>query len=516
MSDYLDTGNTRLLEDSVVEARRLAASLDSHAAQLRKSPDSLDALDEVFRCAHSLRAEAVAAGMGVLSELAGLIRDTAEALRSSQGAAAPDASVLIAEAAGTAARMAAGEQTDCGAISALLAEARDRAGRREVPRPAAVSLRVSSQRVNLALSAVAEAERAARALADTGQAPQSMLLDVREAIGEYRSTMGGVSRDIPGILESVRGGAAATDAARQISERFASVEALLASAEDRLGGAARALSASASACARAVRDIRDAVAGIRRVPLSVVYRTLVRKLGPRAGLEAGGGSLEVDASTAAVLPGILVPLLKSRMPHGRRVKGTPSVALSARDHEGVVVITVSGGRIGRPLEAKAARADAAEKVTGLGGTLTGARAIELRLPATPGVVPCLLMRAGSEVCAVPGEAVVECVSVTGSVTRLRRDGKDIPAIALDSTLSPSAPRPGTKGTDRAAVIVRSGRRLAGLVGDSHEGVHDIALAETVGARHNVAAVVGFRADGTPVRVLNVRRLVAKAHGRTDR
>lgn len=516
MSDYLDTGNTRLLEDSVVEARGLAAALASHASALRNSPTSFDALDEVLRSAHSLRTEAAAAGMQSLSSLAKLIRDTAEALRAGLHASPEGSSMLIDEAAQVAVRLAGGEEADAAAVSALLAEARDRAGRVEVPRAPTVQLRVSSDRVDAALSAVADVERAAAGLEEGGQDPQSLLIEVREAVGQYRSTMTAVAREIPGVLESVRAGAACTDASREIFQRFAPVEALLAQAEEKLSGAARGVSEAAASCTRAVRDLREAVVRIRQVPLAAVFHALGRTPGFRAGLDMQDGGVEVDASIVADIRGILAALVRCRLPPGRRKRETPAVSIAASAREGMVTITVGGGLIARPPQAKAARLEAETAVAHLGGSLAGGKTIEVRFPRIPGVSTCLLLRVGTEWCAVPGDSVVECVSVAASATLIRRDGKDIPLVALETLLSPSAPRARARRADRAAVIVRSGRRLAGLAGDAHAGMQNIAILGALETPRPLVASAGLRADGTAVHVLDVPHLVSRAHAGKDR
>ena len=174
MSDYLDTENARLLEDSVAEAQRLADTLVSHAASLRASQDPAGTLDEVYRSAHSLRAEAEAASMGSVARLAGLIRDAAQGMRERGAGDGP--AVLLAEAARAAARAARdGGEADFAAANALVAELRGLPARAPSPREARRTLRVQRGRVEAVTRAAAEAERTATQLTAGAKTPPVLL-----------------------------------------------------------------------------------------------------------------------------------------------------------------------------------------------------------------------------------------------------------------------------------------------------------------------------------------------------
>jgi chemotaxis protein histidine kinase CheA len=462
MSDYLDPENSRLMEDSRADARREAASLAAHAAVLRDPSRSSDALDDVFRSAHSLREEAGAAGMGGLSELAGLIRDTVEALRAAGPGAAEGARALLTEAAEAAVRLAGGDEHDTSALMALLAEAREGAGRKMRPRGRGRSLRVDSARIDAAASSAMEVMRTASVLAqNAGKTAAGLEGEPGKAVVELRDL--------------------------------------------------------AFACARSVGELRDAMARVRLVPIAGVFRSVGRRLGGSAALEAEGGRTEIDAGLTGELPKVLARYAGLRGGDVRkRGKSAPRFALSARAEADSVVVRLSGGRAARPALERGLRQEIVGWLSKVGGRLGSGKGLELHLPRTPGVERCLLVQAGEILCAIPSAAVVECLTVRGD--RIERSGRKVPTVRLDGLFSPSAPRAGTGRSERAAVLIRSGARLAAVIADALIGVEDVTVelpveAPRTAGRHACVAGAGTREDGAPVRILDAQRLVARAHGK---
>jgi chemotaxis protein histidine kinase CheA len=474
MSDYLDPENSSLLAGGVAEARAQAASLASHAAAMRDPLRLMEALDEVYRCAHSLRAEAGAAGMEELSRLAGLMRDTAEALRSAGPDAAQDVGALMREAADTACRLAEGIALDTTALAGLLAEARDGAGKKRPARAKARTVRVDSSWIDAASSAATEVKRIASALVASAQ-----------------KAAGGT--------------------------------------EQELQRAARELHEAAFSCTRAAGELRDAIARIRLVPLVGVFRSVARKLGRGVELVTEGGRTEIDVGMTGDLAELLsrYALLRG----GDRKRGRASgvrFALTARPEADCVVVALSGGRGTKPAAERDLRKEAGERLARVGGRMEHAKGIEVRLPRVPGVSRCLLARVGAIVAAVPSGDVVECLSLRGNT--IARDGKKIPMVRLEGLFAPTAPQPralprsvsaAAGRRESAVVVVKSGTRLAGLIADAHIGVEEVtselpAAAPSAAERSQLVARAGVREDGTPVRVLDVHGLVARAYGKKPR
>jgi chemotaxis protein histidine kinase CheA len=465
MSDYLDPENTSLVAGSVAEARAQAASLASHAAVLRDPRRLMEALDEVYRCAHSLRAEADAAGMAGLSQLAGFIRDTSEALRAAGPAAADDARALLREAADTACRLAEGISLDTTALMGLLAEARDGAAKRLTPRVKGRSVRVDSFRIDAAASAASEVMRVASALAR-------------------------------------------------------SAERLPGGSEQDLQRAANELHETAYSCTRAAGELRDALARLRLAPMAGVFRSFARKLGRGVELETDGGRTEIDLALVAEIAETLARYALLRGGAGSRGRaGGVHFALSARAEADFVVVLLSGGRASKPAAERSLRREVGERLARIGGRLESAKGFELRFPRIPGVSRCLLARVGALVAAIPSADVVECLTLRGN--RIERDGKEIPLVRLDRLFAPTAPEAPTAPAGRrekAAVVVRSGARLAALIADAHIGVEDVTSelpvrAPSAAERSQLVSRAGVREDGTPVRILDAHRWVAKAHGK---
>ncbi|MFW6216113.1 MAG: Hpt domain-containing protein, partial [Alkalispirochaetaceae bacterium] len=55
MSDYLDPNNEELLKDFFVEAELQVETLESNVLVLENDPNNHDAVDEIFRAAHTLK-----------------------------------------------------------------------------------------------------------------------------------------------------------------------------------------------------------------------------------------------------------------------------------------------------------------------------------------------------------------------------------------------------------------------------------------------------------------------------
>jgi len=82
MSDYLDPHNEELLKDFFAEAEQQVAQLEQNILVLEHEPTNKDAIDEMFRAAHTLKG---AAGTVQMKELAGfthLVEDVMDAIRS--------------------------------------------------------------------------------------------------------------------------------------------------------------------------------------------------------------------------------------------------------------------------------------------------------------------------------------------------------------------------------------------------------------------------------------------------
>lgn len=82
MSDYLDPGNEELLQDFYAEAELQVETLEANILVLEKDPNNPDAVDEIFRAAHTLKGGAATVQMTELAEFTHLVEDALDEIRS--------------------------------------------------------------------------------------------------------------------------------------------------------------------------------------------------------------------------------------------------------------------------------------------------------------------------------------------------------------------------------------------------------------------------------------------------
>ena len=82
MSDYLDPANDELLKDFYVEADMQVETLESNILVLENDPGNADAIDEIFRAAHTLKGGAATVQMNELAEFTHLVEDALDEIRS--------------------------------------------------------------------------------------------------------------------------------------------------------------------------------------------------------------------------------------------------------------------------------------------------------------------------------------------------------------------------------------------------------------------------------------------------
>ncbi|HUX13725.1 MAG TPA: chemotaxis protein CheA [Spirochaetia bacterium] len=82
MSDYLDPANEELLKDFFAEAHLQVDLLEQNILALENNPRDRDAVDEIFRAAHTLKGAAATVQMQELAEFTHLIEDVLDRIRS--------------------------------------------------------------------------------------------------------------------------------------------------------------------------------------------------------------------------------------------------------------------------------------------------------------------------------------------------------------------------------------------------------------------------------------------------
>ncbi|MBQ0162138.1 MAG: chemotaxis protein CheA [Treponema sp.] len=82
MSDYLDINNEELLKDFFTEAEQQVENLESNILVIENDPTNHDAIDEIFRAAHTLKGGSATVEMTELSTFTHTVEDVLDELRS--------------------------------------------------------------------------------------------------------------------------------------------------------------------------------------------------------------------------------------------------------------------------------------------------------------------------------------------------------------------------------------------------------------------------------------------------
>jgi two-component system, chemotaxis family, sensor kinase CheA len=83
MSDYLDPNNEELLKDYFSEAQQQIELLEQNILVLENDPQNKEAIDEIFRAAHTLKGASATVQMNELSEFTHIMEDVLDEIRSS-------------------------------------------------------------------------------------------------------------------------------------------------------------------------------------------------------------------------------------------------------------------------------------------------------------------------------------------------------------------------------------------------------------------------------------------------
>ncbi|MDR0448663.1 MAG: Hpt domain-containing protein, partial [Treponema sp.] len=84
MSDYLDPNNEELLKDFFAEAQMQVDTLEQNVLVLENEGINKDAVDEIFRAAHTLKGGSATVEMMELSKFTHIVEDVFDAIRSDQ------------------------------------------------------------------------------------------------------------------------------------------------------------------------------------------------------------------------------------------------------------------------------------------------------------------------------------------------------------------------------------------------------------------------------------------------
>ena len=98
MSDYLDINNEELLKDFFSEAEQQVEQLESNILVIEQDPTNKEAIDEIFRAAHTLKGGSATVEMSELSGFTHAVEDLLDAIRSNKVAVTEDTIDLLLHA----------------------------------------------------------------------------------------------------------------------------------------------------------------------------------------------------------------------------------------------------------------------------------------------------------------------------------------------------------------------------------------------------------------------------------
>lgn len=84
MSDYFDSDNDELLKDFYLEAEQQVEKLEQNVLAMEEDPSDKEAIDEIFRAAHTLKGGAATVHMQELAEFTHAVEDLLDAIRNNK------------------------------------------------------------------------------------------------------------------------------------------------------------------------------------------------------------------------------------------------------------------------------------------------------------------------------------------------------------------------------------------------------------------------------------------------
>ena len=82
MSDYLDSTNEELLKDYFSESEMMVDNLESNILAIENDPNNHDAIDEIFRAAHTLKGNSATVEFSEIAHFAHTMEDLLDEVRS--------------------------------------------------------------------------------------------------------------------------------------------------------------------------------------------------------------------------------------------------------------------------------------------------------------------------------------------------------------------------------------------------------------------------------------------------
>ncbi|MCP4683887.1 MAG: chemotaxis protein CheA [bacterium] len=360
-----------IIEDFLVEADELIASLDTNLVTLETAPDDLDLLNEIFRAAHTVKGTSSFLGFEQVTDLTHKMEDILNKLRKSELKVTPRIMDLLLESVDILkvlldnVREQNGEEVNLDDIVArLIACQDDNAAVAE-----AVSEPSQADRADEPTTE-AETDSAPPAAEETAAPPVSSAPPTEKKVVHKKSTEQTIRVDV-GRLDSLM-----LLMGELVLARNSLVQTVSRiNKHEETGDSAEALNGTVASVNYITSELQLAVMKMRMQPVGKVFgkfprlvRDLARDSKKQIQLEISGESTELDKSVIEEIGDPLVHLIRNSCDHGvespaeREAKGKPAkgvVKLSAGQEGSNIIIAIQDD--GKGLDVDAIRAKAVER-----------------------------------------------------------------------------------------------------------------------------------------------------------
>ena len=552
------------------EAQEHLETMNSGLLLLERDPQDRDALEGVFRAAHTLKGVAATMGYQELAHVAHTFEDLLDELREGRQALTPALADVLFSAVDTLKTLLADALADRSPsidVEAWTADFKRRAEEAAAtppedstaPTPPATSEAPAASPTPPAPSTTSP--RAASPTAVTSVRPPALPQTIRVH-----------TRHLDALLNLVAELVISRSRLWRIQERYRLLE----------------LQEALEHHDRLLSELRDTVLETRMVPVGQVFnrfprmvRDLLRERGKEADFVIEGQDIELDRTVLERVSDPILHLLRNAVDHGieppeeRERKGKPrrgKIWLRARRERESVIIEVSDDGRGmdraRIVETAIQRGvisaeeaqtlsdqqalqlichpgfSTAERITEVSGrgvgmdvvqreieALHGNLSIEtipgegttfrLRLPLTLAIIQALLVTVGAETYAIPLSQVERTLEVFPQhVTQVQRwelttdeEGRALPLIDTATLLDVPGHRPPAES--RYAVVVGQGRERVGLVVDQLLGQEEIVIRPLPASLADIPGLAGasILGEGQAILILDALSLCASGHAK---
>ncbi len=541
----IDLDFQAIVETFLGEASEGLSTMEETLVELEASPSDPEALQRVFRVAHTIKGNSASLGFACVADFTHVLEDVLGRLRSRAAPVTPPLVTLLLEA-----------------VDVL---------RRIIPAATA-----GEDAMDPAALALLERLRRTRLTGESGSEPAAAAVpERRESAGRRRDDL---ERD-----KTLR-------VATELLDRMTNLTGEIAIAHGRLRQALAGKERSTAALAaheeaeRLFGVLQELVMQARLVPLGPVFRRHVRTVrdmasshGKLARLVIEGEDVEVDTTVVEHVRDPLTHLIRNAIGHGlespaaRAGAGkdaTGTVTLRARREGGSLVLEVVDDGAGLDREKVLARArdtgllregtqlgDAevlrlifepgfttSETVSDLSGRGVGLDVVQrnvaalrgtvsvssepglgtkitMRLPLTLAVISGLSVGVGTETFVAPLDAVVECLQLPEDerphedgrgVVNLR--GQSLPFVSLSHLFGTGSP---SRRGEREVVVVRTEDGTAGLAVDAIHGDGQTVVKPLGRVFRDAVGLSGatILGDGRVGLILDVAAIVRREHAR---